>query len=245
MKSLLIGFGLMICAAVSAMGQSHEFQVEHRHTLRNHTGKLIITPEQIEYRTDHKNESRVWRYNELQQITIVSPTEIVLKSYEDRKRMLGLDSVYKFNLLNGQITPEISALLLAKSPRPPATSVMPTSDDAPAFIVTVKHLHRFGGCTGVLKIFSERMVYAAETESDDSRYWRYADVRGFSQSERFRLEIFSFEEGFGGSKAYNFQLREDLPSGAYDFIWQRVYPSRISSNAKTKGMSQPDQYRAR
>ncbi len=239
MKSLLIGFGLMICAAVSAMGQSYEFQVEHRHTLRNHTGKLIITPEQIEYRTGHKNESRVWRYNELQQITVGSPTEIVLKSYEDQKRMLGLDRVYKFNLLDGQITPEISALLLAKSTRPPATSVMPTNDDAPAFIVPVKHLHRFGGCTGVLKIFNDRMVYAAETESDDSRYWRYTDVRGFSQSERFRLEIFSLEESIVGSKAYNFQLREDLPSGAYDFIWQRVYPSRMNPVVKARKESQP------
>ncbi len=232
MKSLLIGFGLIICAAVSAMGQSYEFLVEHRHALRNHTGKLIITPEQIEYRTDHKNESRVWKYNELQQITIASPSEVVLKSYEDQKRMLGMDRIYKFNLLDGRITPEISALLLAKSPRPPAVSIMPTGDDAPAFIVPVKHLHRFGGCNGVLKIFNDRIVYAAESESDDSRYWRFADVRSFSQSERFRLEIFSFEESFAGSKAYNFQLREDLPDGAYDFIWQRVYPSRFQPTAK-------------
>lgn len=237
MKNLLIGFGLIICAAVSAFGQSYEFQVEHRHTLRNHTGKLIFTPEQIEYRTDHKNESRVWRYNELQQITIASPTEIVLKSYEDQKRMLGVDRIYKFNLLDGRITPEISALLLAKSPRPPATSVMPIGDDAHAFVVPVKHLHRFGGCTGVLKIFNDRIVYT--TESDDSRYWRYADVRGFSQSERFRMEIFSFEESFGGTGAYNFQLREDLPAGAYDFIWQRVYPSRSNPVAKDRKEPQP------
>jgi hypothetical protein len=37
----------------------------------------------------------------------------------------------------------------------------------------------------------------------------------------------SFEDKFGGPKAYNFQLKEELPMTAYDYIWARVYPSRL------------------
>lgn len=227
MKHFLLGISLVLYAASFALAQSYEFEVEHQRALRNHTGKLLITSERIEYRTDQKNESRIWQYNELRQITIVSPTEIVLTSYEDQKRMLGLDRVYKFTLLEGRITPAISTLLLEKSPRPPATSVMPTDEGAPLYSVPVKHLHRFGGCLGALKIYADRIVYQTQGEENDSRYWRYSDVQSFSQSERFRFEIVGFEDTFGGSKAYNFQLREELPAGAYDFIWQRVYPSKL------------------
>ena len=61
----------------------------------------------------------------------------------------------------------------------------------------------------------------------DSRYWRYGEIQNFSQSERYRFEIVSFEDKFGGPKAYNFQLREALPATAYDYVWARVYPSKL------------------
>ncbi len=233
MKSILLGISLVFIGAANlTLAQSFEFNVEREHTLRNRTGKLIITSDQIEYQTERKGESRVWAYNELQNIKILSPVRIELHSYEDQKPMLGMDRIYKFKLLDAEITPELSALLLAKLPRPLATSVLPEKGGEAIFSIPVKHLHRFGGCLGMLKIFTDRIVYEAQEETTDSRYWRYRDVQSFSQSERFRFEIFSFEEGIGGSKAYNFQLREDLPAGAYDYIWQRVYPSKLPLTGK-------------
>jgi len=223
----LILFVALFIAARPAMAQSYEFAVEHDHTFGGCRGKLIITPERVEYRTEYKEHSREWRYTDLRQIKIASPKRIELASYEDRKWWMGLDRVFEFKLLEGEITPEISALLVERAARPVVTSVTPKTEDAPAFEVPVKHLHRFGGCIGTLKIYPDRVVYESQDMPPDSRYWRYPDIRNFSQSERYRFEIISFEDKFGGPKAYNFQLREDLPATAYDYVWARVYPSKL------------------
>ena len=145
--------------------------------------------------------------------------------------MLGRDRVFKFKLLEGEISPEISAFLMERATRPLVTSVAPAPDGELRFEVPVKHLHKFGGCLGTLKIYSDRAVYESKEMPQDSRYWRYSDIQDFSQSERFRFEIVTFESKFGGPKAYNFQLREELPAQAYDYVWVRVYPSKLRSAA--------------
>ncbi|MGE0883414.1 MAG: hypothetical protein AB7P14_07725 [Blastocatellales bacterium] len=223
----LILFAVIFFAAQPAAAQSYEFPVEHEHTLRSCRGKLIITPEKIEYQTEHKDHARVWRYDELQQIKVESPKKLELVSYEDQKWRLGLDRVFKFKLLEGEITAEISALLLERATHPLVTSVLPTGEGAPTFETLVKHLHRFGGCIGTLKIYPDRVVYESKEMPSDSRFWRYSEIQNFSQSERYRFEIVSFEDKFGGPKAYNFQLREALPATAYDYVWARVYPSKL------------------
>jgi hypothetical protein len=220
-------FVALFFGARTAMAQSYEFAVEHDHIFGACRGKLIITPERIEYRTEHTEHSREWRYTDLRQIKIVSPRRIELASYEDRKWRMGLDRIFVFKLLEGEITSEISALLVERATRPAVTSVAPATEDAPAFEVPVKHLHRFGGCVGTLKIYPDRVVYESQDMPSDSRYWRYSDIRNFSQSERYRFEIATFEDRFGGPKAYNFQLREDMPATTYDYVWTRVYPSRL------------------
>src|SRR5262245_40874985 len=223
----LILFVALFFAAQPAMAQSYEFAVEHDHTFGGCQGKLIITPERIEYRTEYKEHSREWRYTDLRQIKIVSPKKMELASYEDRKWRMGLDRIYEFKLLEGEITSEISALLVERATRPVVTSVAPAPEGAPAFEVPVKHLHRFGGCIGTLKIYPDRVVYESQDTPSDSRNWRYGDIQNFSKSERFRFEIATFEDKFGGPKSYNFQLREDMPATAYDYVWERVYPSKF------------------
>jgi len=207
-----------------AHAQSFTLQVEHEHTLRNCRGTLIITPEKIEYQTSEKRDASIWKYVEIRQITVVSPVEMELATYEDQKRMAGRDRIFKFRLLEGQITPEISALLLEKTTQPLVTSVPPQSEGAPQFAIPVKHLHTFGGCSGTLKIYADRVVFESQT---DARFWRYSDIQNFSHSERFRFEIISYENRVGGPKAYNFQLKEELPATAYDYVWARVYPTKF------------------
>lgn len=211
----------------TAAAQSHEFPVAHEHTLRSCRGKLVITPERIEYQTEHREHARTWRYTDLRQIKVASPKQLELVSYEDQKWRLGLDRIFKFKLRAGELTPALSSLLLERATRPLVTSVLPANEDAPAFETPVKHLHRFGGCLGTLKLYPDRVVYESQEMPSDSRYWRYGEIQHFSQSERYRFELVSFESKFGGPKAYNFQLREALPAPAYDYVWARVYPSKL------------------
>lgn len=214
--------------------QQFEFSVEHQHTLRNCRGTLVITPDKIEYKTSHKKDSRVWEYVNIRQIKVESPTALEIVTYEDQRRMLGRDRIFKFRLLEGQITPEVSALLMAKATHPLVTSVMPVSGGSPTFEVPVKHLHAFGGCEGVLRIYPDRVTYESKDKPSDSRYWRYMDIQHFGHPTRYRFEITTFEDKFGGpTTVYNFQLKEDFPEGAYDYLWVRVYPMKYYPYEKT------------
>ena len=125
--------GSVCLFAPFAVAQSFTLQVEHEHTLRNCRGTLVITPEQLEYQTADKRDARSWEYHEIRQITVVSPIELELATYEDQLRMIGRDRVFKFKLTAGRITPEISALLAAKTTHPLVTAV-PRGESSAAFL---------------------------------------------------------------------------------------------------------------
>ncbi len=227
-RMLVIFASVFFLAPAMASAQSFEFPVEHERIFRNHRGTLVITPDGIEYRTSQKNESRSWQYTDIQQIKIESPTELEILTYEDQKRMLGRDRIFRFRLLEGKITPEVSAFLTARATRPIATSVAPAPDGEPKYETAVKHLHSFGGCQGTLKIYPDRVAYESAETAAHSRYWRYSDIQSFSHPARYRFEITTFEDKFGGpSKVYDFQLKEDLPASAYDYVWVRVNPAEL------------------
>jgi len=230
---LVIFASVFLLAPVIAAAQSFEFPVERERLLQNHRGMLVITPDGIEYRTSQKSESRSWRYTDIQQIKIESPTELEVLTYEDQRRMLGRDRIYRFRLLEGKITPEVSALLMAKAPRTVATSVPPVTGGEPKYETAVKHLHAFGGCEGALKIYPDHMTFGSTNKLEHSRYWRYSDLQSFSHPTRYRFDITTFEDKFGGpTKVYDFQLKEDLPASAYDYIWVRVNPVELFPYAK-------------
>ncbi len=216
-----------LLVTVPAAAQNYEFPVEHQHTLRSCRGALVISPEKIEYMSVHEKHARAWRHVELQQVKVESKTRLALLTYEDEKRLAGRDREWRFKLLEGEITPEISALLLAQATRPLVTSVPPVTDGSPRFEVQVKHLHNFGGCAGTLRIYADRVAFESVEKPEDSRFWRYTDIQNFSQSERFRFEITTSETGFGGPRSYNFQLKQELPAQVYDYVWERVYPSKL------------------
>ena len=222
----LIALTLLLATAPAA-AQSYEFPVEHDHTLRSCHGALVISPEKVEYKTAHEKHARAWRYVELQQVKVESKTRFELLTYEDEKRLAGRDRRWSFRLLEGEITPEISALLLAQSARPLVTSVPPAPEGSPRFEVPVKHLHKLGGCSGAIRIYADRVAFESSERPDHSRFWRYTDIQNISRSERFRFEIATFETGFGGPRSYNFQLKQELPARAYDYVWERVYQSKL------------------
>jgi hypothetical protein len=226
---------VLLFAARPAAAQNYVFSVEHEHTFGGCRGTLVITTEKVEYKTAHEGHTRTWPYVELQQIKVKSESAVELLTWEDQKRLAGRDRVWKFKLLEGKITPEVSALLTTQATRPLVTSVMPVTTGAPRFVASVKHLHNIGGCAGRLKIFADRITFESDDKPEHSRFWRYADLQNFSQSERFRFEVAAFEIGFGGPRSYNFQLKGDLPAQSYDYIWMRVYPSKFRPDANSSG----------
>jgi hypothetical protein len=223
-RSILVLLFVFSVLPVS-LAQSFEYAVKHHHTLKDCRGTLKITPEGVEYRASHSKDSRKWTFDGIRNLEIKSPTEIAVVTYEDQKRWAGKDKVFEFTLLDKKATPELSAFLLSHVKRPMELAVLPEETEKPAFEIPVKHLHTIVGAIGVLRIYSDKVTFRSSKEGD-SRYWRLADIERFSRPDRHRFQIVSYLPKSGGpTEVYNFQLMEDLPDGAYDYLWVRLHPS--------------------
>lgn len=222
MKPLLLV--LMFIFPTAAVAQDFEFAVRHHHTLRGCRGVLKFTADSVEYRTEHAKDGRTWKYADLRVIKVESGERISLITYEDQRRFLGKDRVFEFTLLERKAPAELSAFLLKKVRRPLVLAVLP-QDGKPTFEFPAKHLHTFGGARGLLRIYADRVVFESSREGD-SRIWRLEDIERFGQPDRFRFQITSrVPRGGGPTEVYNFELIEDLPPGAYDYLWIRLHPS--------------------
>jgi len=220
---LVLVFGSLLVPFSQA--QSFEYTVKHGHIGRDCRGKLTITPEGVEFSAQKAKDSRKWKFAEIRTLEVKSPTEISLVTYEDQKRWFGKDKVFEFTLVDKKATPELSAFLLSHVKRPMELAVIPEEGAKPAFQMPVKRLHTIVGAMGTLRIYSDRIVFQS-SKVGESRYWRLADIERFSQPDRFRFQIVSFEPKAGGpTEVYNFQLMEDLPEGVYDYLWVRLHPS--------------------
>ena len=222
---------VLTCAAallgitVPAWAQTFEYSVEHHHTLKNCRGVLKITPDGVEYAAGKAKDSRKWKFENIRTFEVKSPREISLVTYEDQKLWFGKDKVFEFTLLDKTATPELSAFLLSHVKRPMELAVVPEEAEKPAFEIPVKHLRTVTGTQGVLRIYSDKVVYRTEVK-EDSRYWRISDIQRFSQPDRYRFQIVSYLAKAGGpTEDYNFQLFDDLPAGVYDYLWVRLHPS--------------------
>ncbi len=211
--------------------QSFEYSVKQHRTLKipkvikEAQGKLTITPDGVDYRSSNPKDSRKWRFEDIRVIEVKSPTKISVVTYEDQKRWLGKDKVFEFTLLDKKASPELSAFLLSRIKRPMELAVIPEDAERPAFEIPVKHLHTIVGAMGVLKIYSDKVIFQS-AKVGDSRFWRIADIERFSQPDRFRFQIVSYVPKAGGpTEVYNFQLIDDLPEGVYDYLWLRLHPT--------------------
>lgn len=206
--------------------EAYEFEARHHHLLKDCVGSLTFSEGGVEYRTSHQEDSRKWSFQDIRVLEIPSPTEVSIVSYEDQRRFFGKDRVFSFSLAKGRITAEQSAFLLAQVKRPMLLAVLPELG-VPRYEVRAKHLRRFGGSVGVLQVYSDRLVFRS-AEAGRSRIWRISDIERIGQADRFRFQISTSVERWGGpTEVYNFQLLEDLPSGLYDYLWLTRFEQSI------------------
>jgi len=226
--SLWFGGLLLVCSALQA--QEVRFSVRHDRLLRDHTGELIFGETGIEYQTKEKKNARTWKYEDIQQLGLLSPKELTILTYEDSRWKLGKDLFYRFEITSGEITPALWSRLQAKLKRPVVSALIPP-DIAPKFTIPVKHLRGFSGTQGMLEIGDEYIIYRTAVPKD-SRIWRYQDISSVGTTGPYQMRLTSMDrtEGeFGGERNFVFSLKERLAPEAYDFIWWKINGSQISS----------------
>jgi hypothetical protein len=224
---------LLSCAALIALswatpiwaaGPPLEFAVRRPHLIGASHGTLVFTDESVEYKTTDENDARHWTYEQIKQVQVQSPTLIAVRTYEDQGwTKLWADRTFEFEIETGVVTPELSALLLAKIPRPVVTAVLPPLAGTPRYEVPVKHVRGRRGSEGELLLYDNALVYRS-TQPDASRYWRFTDLASVYAPDRYRLDLITYEGGGGDTRPFSFQLKTDLPAGFYDTLWSAINP---------------------
>ena len=231
MKRIALGlwFGGFLLVSSALQAQEARFPVQHGRLLRDRTGELIFGETGIEYRTKAKGDARTWKYEDIQQLGLLSPKELTIISYEDSKWKLGKDLFYRFTITTGEITPALWTQLQAKLKRPVVSALIPP-DIAPRFTIPVKHLRGFSGTQGMLEIGDEYILYKTAVPKD-SRIWRYEDISSVGTTGPYQVRLTSMdraENESGGERNFVFSLKERLAPEAYDFIWWKINGPQIS-----------------
>jgi len=222
---------LIVGSALQA--QEVRFPVRHERLLRDRVGELIFGEIGIEYQTRNKGDARTWKYEDIQQLSVLSPIELTIITYEDSKWKLDKDLFYRFTITAGEITPALCTKLQAKLKRPLISALIPPNFAA-KFTIPVKHLRGFSGTQGMLEIGDEYILYKTATPKD-SRIWRYQDISSIGTTGPYQMRLTSMdraENESGGERNFVFSLKERLEPEAYDFIWWKINGPQISSSPR-------------
>ena len=167
-----------------------------------------------------------WNYPDIQQLKISAKSLSVL-TYKDSKWKLGADRKYEFNLVS-KTTFEKSYAFLKTRLDQRLVAEFAEHPGKVLWELPVKHLRRFGGDEGVLRVGTDAIVYSSHDE-DASRTWRFRDIDNISSSGPFQLTITTFEKAkldYGSRKQFNFQLKERLEEARYEDLWLRLNASK-------------------
>lgn len=219
---------LFLSGGTVALAQSeYRFRVRHDHLRKYCEGELVLSETGVEYVTANTEHARKWAYVDIKMLKLVSPTKFQVLTYEGSRRQLGRDREFKFELVEGEISREVSDFLLPRVKKPVLNTFVAT-DQQPLYLIPVRHRQGFGGGgTGALKVYPDGLVYESENDKENSRYWRWSDIQGIARSGQFRFSVTTFEPQFGGpTRSFNFDLKEAMDDRVYDYLWDRVFKVR-------------------
>ena len=237
-RSAVMSACFVLLLALQANAQDFTYKVQQDRLVGHRDGKLIISDKGIEYRaTKRDKESRSWTYTDIKLLEILSPTSVRIWTYKDSKLRLGKDQSLTFKIIEGQVDQKVSDFLRERIARPFVTSFTDEGGE-PLAEIPVKHARWLSGSEGILKVYPDRLVYESQT-SDDSRSWRWTDIRGVGRPDRYRFDVETFEPQLGASsRSFNFILKEQMPGKTYDLIWSRVYRPTPLIRVSEKGSGQ-------
>jgi hypothetical protein len=209
---------LALMAGTQALAQQGTWPVRHQHLRNGAVGTLRVTPDSITFdERDKKNRptahSRVWKYEDIQQLTLGTKTLRIL-TYEDQRLEFGRDREFVFDRLPAAL---VTALYSGWRDRLDSRFVAALADDQihADWQMPVKLLHGRNGSQGVLRFGADRVVYKTP-QGEESRTWRIADIENVSSSGPFDLTVAAHEGEF------RFQLKEVLAEDRYNQLWRQI-----------------------
>jgi len=226
----LRGLAAILLLPIAASAQEFSYKVREDRLVGGRDGRLVLKADGVEYRSADGEHGGKWAYRDVKTLELLSKTRIRVHTYEDTK-LFGANRVLTLDLLEGEITDEVSEFLRARLPRPLVTAFAGEAGREIAAL-SVKHRHRFGGCEGTLRVYEGRLVYESEADGN-SRSWLWTDLRTVGRPDPYRLELLTYEPELGQGRSFVFSVKEAVSDDVYDAIWRRVYRPRPLVKAET------------
>ena len=198
--------------------------VEHKHFRHSGHGELVVTEESIAFTEigKHAEHSRVWKYEQIQQLEL-SETTLRVLTYEDQNFPLGKDREYIFEQL----------------PKDFAKSVYPTWKDRldQRFVAALadqevstliefpaKLLGLTKGVIGTLLFAEDRVVFRT-AKPGESRTWRLSDIDNIASAGPFDFSVVTMEHHGAwnaGTRDFRFQLQRPMEEARFNEMWRKL-----------------------
>ena len=227
-----LSMGVLFLAALSApaaWAQSHTYEVRHQHWHGGAPGTLSVSGDGISFQ-EHgkkgKTDSRQWRYEEIQQLT-VSQSDLRILTYDDSKWKLGRDQEYVFDRLPKSLAAETYPLWTGKLDQR-LIGALPAPESGVEWKGTAKLDQGLAGPVGSLSIGKDWIVFDAG-KRDGSRSWRLIDIENISRTGPLDLTVTTSEKAGwfrGGMRQFHFELQQRLPEDKYDALWREINRSQ-------------------
>ncbi|MGO9895211.1 MAG: hypothetical protein ACLPX8_13485 [Bryobacteraceae bacterium] len=201
--------GWLILASALAV-HAAEFPARHAHWRKVCAGTMTVDGAGVRF-SGAASHAWSWKLEDIQQL-VLAPDSIRIVTYESGRLPLEADRTYTFT---GHIpAAELDAFLAPRMDRRLVLELAQPVGDV-AWSVPVKHLGRNGGSQGALAFGAEGVAYRTLTR-DQSRTWRYTDIRTLSSADAFELTIATREKDF------HFQLKQPIDEARYNQLWLRI-----------------------
>ena len=215
--------GVVWLTATAAVAQPFELTVKKDRLFGASEGTLVFTADGVDYRTKDVEDTRQWVYADVKQILILSSTHVAIATYEDQGWLkLGADRAFDFEVTGEPVSEALVTFLLDRVRQPLVVALVPTHDEAPHVRVPVKLRQRLRGSQGTLELWDDHVVYRTD-EDARSRVWRLSDLHLVFQPDRHRLTVAAYEGGGDRTRTFEFELKQPLPPGALEAIWERMH----------------------
>jgi hypothetical protein len=160
-----------------------------------------------------------WPYTEIETFDLTNPSQLTLTTYENKSWHTPGEKGYTF-LLAEPVPPRVAAEL-AQNVAKPSRNGLSTPSNVAFASIPARHPTHLGGTSGTLR-FTESGIEYATPRQNDSRNWRWSDIRTIANPDPYRLRIDGYRE------TYDFLLKESLSSDLFDKLWDYVYTKDLN-----------------
>jgi hypothetical protein len=149
---------------------------------------------------------------DLREANVADSHALVFQTYEVQKWKPIERRKYTFRAQPDASIEELAQFLGARVHRPIVGHYAEDSQ----FQVAVYHRRSFGGTNGMLEIGQVAIQFVSDRPVD-SRTWLYRDIETMGRPDSYSFRVTTKRE------TYVFELKNELPDQAYQFVWTKVY----------------------